>query len=302
MKQYEVSFRLWWQFCTQNNIDIFNPPLTSVATFLVEVFQKGASYGSINCHRSALSLLLGNNIGSDELIKRLLKGIYKQKPPRPKYINTWDPQQVLNLVSCWHPNSSLSLEKITKKLSILLALCTGQRVQTLSLIKLSNIVKSPSGLKILITDAIKTSAAGREQPVLHLPYFKDNLKICPATTLDDYLIITEALRPIESDNLLITFRKPHKKATPQTISRWLRQVLSESGIDVNVYGAHSTRHASTSTAALAGVDIGIIHKTAGWTDSSSTFAKFYNRPIQNDGIFAQTICSVANPNNLSIND
>lgn len=212
MKQYEVSFRLWWQFCAQNNIEVFNPPLTSVVTFLVNTFQNGASYGSVNNHRSALSLLLGNNIGSDEVIKRLLKGMYKQRPSRPKYSCTWDPQIVLNFISDWYPNSSLSLEKITKKLSILLALCTGQRLQTLSLIKIPNIAKSLVGFKISISDIIKTSAAGREQPLLNLPYFTENVKICPATTLDDYLTVTANLRPKNTDNLLITFKRPHKKA------------------------------------------------------------------------------------------
>lgn len=272
--------------------------MTSIITFLAEIFNKGASYGSVNCHRSALSLLLGNNIGSDDLIKRLLKGIYRQNPPKPKYCSTWDPQIVLNLISSWHPNSSLSLEKITKKVSILLALCTGQRVQTLSLIKISNIIQSFAGVKISITDAIKTSAAGREQPILNLPYFNENVKICPATAIQDYLTATAGLRPPSTDSLLLTFKKPHSKASSQTISRWLRQVLAESGVDVKMFGAHSTRHASTSAAASAGVDINTIHKTAGWTSTSLTFARFYNRPLNTDGAFAHSIlCPAVNQNN-----
>lgn len=73
-------------------------------------------------------------------MKRLTKGAYKFKPTRPKYTYTWDPQLVLNYVAERFPNLSLSLKKkkkkITKKLIILLALCTAHGVQTLSLIKL----------------------------------------------------------------------------------------------------------------------------------------------------------------------
>lgn len=293
LKQYTVSYKLWWSYCAEHSIDVFEPTIPIIMAFLSDLFHKGASYGSVNSHRSALSLLLGNNVGSDERIKRLLKGMYRQKPSCPKYSRTWDPQIVLSKICNWYPNRELSLEKISKKLSVLLALCTAHRVQTLAFIRVSNIDRSSTGLNIHISDIIKTSAPGREQPLLFLPYFVENLGICPATTLNDYLSMTTELRPNSTDKLFITFKRPHKNATSQTISRWIRQTLAECGVDVNVFGAHSTRHASTSTAAAAGVSIDIIRKTAGWTNSSLTFAKFYNRPIQatDEGVFARSFLS-----------
>lgn len=294
MKQYSVTYKLWWSFCLDNSISTFEAPLSSVIAFLVDLFNKGASYGALNSHRSALSLFLGNNVGSDERIKRLLKGIYRQKPSRPKYTTTWDPKIVLDHVSTWYPNSDLSLAKLTKKLSILLALCTSHRVQTLSLIKLTNINKTPSGIKISISDMIKTSAANREQPVLFLPYFSENPSICPATTLDDYILVTSKLRPEGTDNLLLSHKKPFKKVSSQTISRWIKHTLAECGVDVTVFSAHSTRHASTSAASSAGVCIDTIRKTAGWSNSSLTFARFYNRPLTDEGIYARSVCGVPN--------
>ncbi|KAI8440715.1 hypothetical protein MSG28_009058 [Choristoneura fumiferana] len=74
-------------------------------------------------------------------------------------------------------------------------------------------------------------------------------------------------------------KRPHRDATAQSISRWIKQVLAKSGVDVSIFSAHSTRHAATSTAAAAGVSIDVIRKTAGWTATSQTFAKFYNRSI-----------------------
>lgn len=290
LKQYNTSYKLWWQFCNTNGINIFDPLLSNILTFLAEQFNRGGSYGTINSHRSALSLLLGGNIGSDDSIKRLLKGIYKQKPSIPKYIGTWDPQKVLNYVANWFPNNSLSLDKITKKVCVLLAICTAHRVQTLSLIKVSNINRGADSLQIPISDIIKTSTVGRDQPVLVLPYFKQNLSICPATAVDDYLIMTSNLRPDHIENLFITYKKPYKKASSQSISRWIKQTLAESGVDAGVFSAHSTRHASTSAAASAGVSIDTIRKTAGWSSSSQTFARFYNRPILDEGIFARSVC------------
>lgn len=289
IQQYNVTFKLWWDFCNANNHNIFDRSIPTVLCFLSEQYMKGTSYGSLNSHRSALSLLLGDNIGAEDLVKRLLKGAFKLKPIFPKYCSTWDPQIVLNYVSNWYPNRELSREKITKKLVILLALCTAQRVQTLSLIKIENINICSNGINIAIKDIIKTSAAGREQPTLYLPYFQENPRICPATTLKDYLNVTNDDRPANVSNLLITMKRPYKSATAQSISRWIKQALAESGVDVAAFSAHSTRHASTSAAAAAGVSVDAIRKAAGWTKTSQVFAKFYHRPIVQDNNFAQYI-------------
>lgn len=295
VSQYGTSLKSWWLFCDTNNIDPYEGSNQDVLRFLLDQFNnKKVSYGTLNCHRSALSLLLSsNNIGSDNLIKRLLKGAFKLKPSGPRYSSTWDPQLVLNLVSTWVPNQDILLDKLTKKVVILIALCTAHRVQTLSLIKVENISFGPSGVKIIITDAIKTSGPGREQPVLFLPYFENNTNICPVTTLQTYLLRTQDIRN-NVQHLFLTSKRPYKKATSQTISRWIKAVLFESGIDVSTFKAHSTRHASTSVAGVAGVGIDAIRKAAGWSATSCIFAKFYNRPVIDEGQFARSVCLQSN--------
>lgn len=172
---------------------------------------------------------------------------------------------------------------------MLLALCTAHRVQTLSLIKVDQIKIQSDGIKIVITNLIKTSGPGRDQPVLFLPKFRENINICPATALEDYLTKTKDIR-MQNSNLFLTCIRPYKNATAQTISKWIKAVLSESGVDTTLFRAHSTRHASTSAANAAGVSIDIIRKTAGWTSSSYTFAKFYNRPIVDASEYARSVC------------
>ncbi|XP_048478014.1 uncharacterized protein LOC125488734 [Plutella xylostella] len=252
LKQYSVCFNQWWQYCYTNNHEKFDSSTSIIIKFLTDQYNNGASYGTINSFRSALSMLLGNDISQDKSIKRLIKGVFRSRPSLPKYANTWDPQIVLSHISKWTPHTELSLEKLTKKLVSLLALCTAHRVQTFSLIKLSNIIISDSGVKINIVDLIKTSGPGRDQPVLYLPYFNDNLDICPATTLVDYISFTKELRSTSSDHLLITVKRPHRNATAQSISRWIKQVLQESGVDAAVFSAHSARHAATALTYSAG--------------------------------------------------
>lgn len=117
------------------------------------------------------------------------------------------------------------------------------------------------------------------------------MNICPADTLQHYLNKTEALRK-DIKALFISFRKPFKKVSTQTLSRWLKDTLQDCGLDTNMFSAHSTRHASTSAAKRKGVNIDIIRNAAGWAERSATFAKFYDRPIiQDKTIYGQAILS-----------
>jgi len=58
--------------------------------------------------------------------------------------------------------------------------------------------------------------------------------------------------------------------------------LHAAGININLFSAHSTRHASTSLAICRGINVDEIEHAAGWSRSSDVFARFYNRPIIGD--------------------
>lgn len=73
-----------------------------------------------------------------------------------------------------------------------------------------------------------------------------------------------------------------------TISRWIKTFLHRSGIDTNIYGAHSVRSASTSKAKLKAVPIEDIMKKAGWSNEK-TFSKFYDKKIITEDRFVSAI-------------
>lgn len=228
---------------------------------------------------------------SDDRIHKFMKGVFRSRPPKPKYDFTWDTNTVLNYVSSLYPNESLNLEMLSKKLIVLLALVTAHRVQTLSKIQLNNIIISLSCISIKISEQIKTSRPNMYQPLLKLPFYNENPSICPARAIICYKDRTSSLRAVNSDNLFVSYRKPYGNVTSQTLSHWIKDMLHQSGIDTSVFSSHSTRHASTSKARCLGVNIDIIRKTAGWSTSSAVFARFYNREIisHNDETFARMI-------------
>ena len=101
------------------------------------------------------------------------------------------------------------------KLVCLLALLTGQRMQTLSLINIDNIERETDLIRIKIPDRIITSGRNRNQPVLVLPYFLENNKICAASSLDSYIQKSKNVhKSIKS--LFITSEKPFISASSQS--------------------------------------------------------------------------------------
>ncbi|XP_046737105.1 uncharacterized protein LOC124405884 [Diprion similis] len=230
LKQYERPVSLWWKFCQHTQVSVFSPPRRSVLEFLTICATNLGSYSSLNTYRSAISLITMTNVGQDQFVKRFMKGFATQKPPRPKYNETWDPSKVLDHISQFYPNSELSFEKLSEKLVVLLALITAQRVQTLSL------------------KESRTFGLNRNQPRLIIPAFKEKLQLCPVQTLRDYLDKSKALSSPRDPFLIVITKAPYTHASSQTISHWIKKVLNDSGID-RTLAAHSTRHASTSAAA-----------------------------------------------------
>jgi len=78
--------------------------------------------------------------------------------------------------------------------------------------------------------------------------------------------------------LFLALRPPARPVGQQTLARWARYTLNASGINPN-FSAHSTRYATTSAAQRGGASVAAIFRSAGWTTSSTTFARFYDRPL-----------------------
>lgn len=261
--------------------------VSNVIEFLQCQFEnKAAAYGSLNNHRSALSLILPEDIGENLLLKRFIKGTFRKRPPKARYNTTWDPEVVLSFLVNVQEDT---LKNISSKLATLLLLATGHRVQTISLIKISNIIKSKYGIQILIPDLIKTSNSHNKQPCLAIPFFNQNPKLCVASLLIKYIEMTKDIRKDDADFLFLTFKQPYKCASKDTISRWIKETLQRSGVDTSVFRPHSTRHASSSAALRQGISIENIRQAASWSENSSTFYKFYNRPVSSSSLYAQKI-------------
>lgn len=265
------------------------PTVPLVIEFLQELFDKGMGYSAINTARSAISsvITLPNNIplGTHPLVRRFVKGVYNLRPSIPRYQFTWDVQKVLSFLGTLYPLCSLGLKELTHKLVMLTALVTGQRCQSIHLMDISNMQRTDKTIRFVITNLVKQSRPGKDQPVLILPKYVDN-KLCVVHTLDTYLDRTKLLR--SNNKLFISTIKPHQEAAKDTISRWVKETMTLAGIDISMYSAHSTRSASSSAASRAKVPLTSIMKAASWSQED-TFAKFYHKPLNNEHVYGLAV-------------
>ena len=260
-----------------------------VANFLADLFEKGASYSAVNTARSALSSYLtlceDKTVGSHPVVCRLVKGVFEKRPSLPKYQETWEVDDVLSYLDSLPDIDHLSLKDLTLKTCMLLALLTGQRGQALHSLKREDIKIQHNKCVIVFSEKQKHSKPGVHLEPAHISAFPHNSKLCVVNHLKTYLDKTKDFAST-GPALFKTFVKPHVPVSRDTISRWVKQVMSDAGINTDNFGAHSTRSASTSAAAKRGLALSTIMKSAGWS-SSKTFTKFYNKCVLSS--FSQSV-------------
>ena len=129
-KHYSTYLTKWQKFCNQRQISDIQPSVVSVLDFLTLLYQQGLTYSAINTARSALSSYItlenGTCVGKNPLVSQLMKGIFQEKPPRPKYTEIWDVSIVLLYLQSLSAVDRLSLKELTLKLLVLILLVSGQ--------------------------------------------------------------------------------------------------------------------------------------------------------------------------------
>ena len=239
---------------------------------------------------SALSSVLkpvnGITFGAQESVKRFLKGVYEARPSNPRYAVTWEVNKVLNYLKSTS-TTECSLKDLTLKLVTLMSLLSAQRGQTIHYLSLEDMVTSETSVTFAVSKPLKQSKPGSKPTVVEFVAYPDNLNICVVTSLKAYLDRTSALRG-GAQQLFVSYSKPFKPVSRDTISRWVKIVMQKSGIDVNLFKPHSTRAAATSKAFLKSVPLEHILSVAGWS-SSDTFAKFHKKPVINTDSFSTVL-------------
>ena len=261
-------------------------PISAVLDFLSREFNSGQAYRSINVYRSTISMthptIDSLRVGNHPMVCQLMKGIFNKRPPLPRYTQTWKVNQVTSYLEALSNNSELPLKQLSRKLVVLLALTSAERGSELAAHDLRFRRFYPEGVCFTLPQLTKKSCVGSPAKTSFHASLPSNAKLCPVECLREYEKRTETLRPNASDTVLPkklfeSYIRPHRPVSSSTLARWMKEALAEANVDTAIFKAHSSRGASTTAAAEAGISLPQILTLADWS-GPSTFNKFYFRP------------------------
>ena len=281
-KTHQSAWRRW---CFKRKLDPLSAPLTDILLFLTEYFNSGAAYRSLNVARSAMSTshtkLNGLPVGQNSLVIQLLKGMFNNCPPKPRYSHTWEVSSMTKYLVSLGSNRSLSLKQFSWKLAMLFSLTCPERVSALTKLDLRHCHILPEAVEFMFSSPHKRGTAD-QLPKAFFACFPSNSKLCPVETLRYYLKATRSIRPViplsKPDPLFISYVKPHKPISAASLARRLCSLLKASRVNSHIFKAHSVRGAATTAAANSDVPLSEILKMADWS-SASTFQKFYYKSV-----------------------
>ena len=131
---------------------------------------------------------------------------------------------------------------------VILLLLTAQRCQFIHTLEVKDISFTEDFVEIQMSSLMKQTRPNFHLGPIRLQQFTQDTDLCIVHCLKTYLDKTKDLR--SDGKLFISSQAPHKGVAPGTISRRVKTVLKDSGIDTDTFSAHST------------------------------FRKFYNKPIE----------------------
>ena len=179
-KVYDARFAIFQQYCANIGCDPFSCETTHILNFLAMKYEDGGSYQTVNGFRSAISKyhvgINSTQVGNLPSVRRLVKGVFQENPPLPRYSKFWDVSQLLEFLKTLHPPSSLSIQCLGQKTLALLSLCSVCRVSSVSQLSTEyNIIREEKGdvshIVLYLCGLEKTSRPGHIRKEIKVPIY-----------------------------------------------------------------------------------------------------------------------------------
>ena len=208
------NHKKWESFCCRQNINRLQATLQDGINFLGDLFATGVGYRCINTAHSTLSSIIVLpgvvHFGSHPLVTRFVKGVFETRPSLPRYKEIWDVNSVLKVLATRTLGGELSLRDMSWKLTMLLALFSGQRVQTLKALTctLASLTLTANKCVFTINMPLKTTQPGKHLGRIEFLAYEPDRNLYVVQHLQAYIDTTSHLRG-ETDQLLIGYQQPH---------------------------------------------------------------------------------------------
>ena len=259
------------------------------------MFDKGHAYSTINSAKCAIATIVYiapyNSLNKHPLINKYMTGVFNLRPPKSKLSFVWDVDILLRYFEQQGDNNSLSDKLMTQKILILLLLLGARSISTVKLFSVSNMVLNDLSVTFILTEVLKHSRKGKPLKKFEYRSYTEK-KLCIILCLREYLTRRDKHVGLNTDQFIITLKKPFKGASIDTMTRWVKDIFMLNNI-VD-FPPHSCRAASTSKAKNMEVNIDEILKRGCWKNRKNFFI-YYDKAITEyapDDIDFNRICQV----------
>ena len=304
---YDSRLQRFRQWAEERDINPMEASLETVSDFFLTLFNEGKQVSTIRNYRSAIASIHsgfsdGSTLGSNEAISQLLKGMFNRRPPRKPLIPAWSINDVLTSLasSPYEPIQNATLEHLTHKTLFLIAAASARRRSELHALSVNrNLLRFSNRGVFLLPDPqflTKNESISFAPAEVFLPDIAssssiyEDRKVCPVRALKWYLEKTKPIRT--SDALFILPKSPYNRASKDTLSRWLVNLITPHVTDGQGAHAHQLRAQSSSTAWFRGVHLDDIIKAAAWKTPSTFVSCYLTNVALKDGHFGRAALGV----------
>ena len=99
--------------------------------------------------------------------------------------------------------------------------------------------------------------------------------LCAVKCIYAYLAQRSKIISQNFTEFFITFGKPHHPTSKDSLARWVKEVMGNSGIHAEIFKSHSTRVASNSAAYKLGMALQEVLKRGQWSNADTFFTYYF---------------------------
>ena len=158
-------------------------------------------------------------------------------------------------------------------------LTSSSRASAMHCLHVRFMVKSDDAYIFTFHKLHKSCRKGKAPSILSFYKYPKDQELCVVSALNEYLKCTETWRTNgDKFQLLFSYIKPHVEVHSSTVSKWIKEMLKETGVDVDIFKGHSKLSASTSKLCLSGISVDDILSRRSCSNES-TWQKLYHKQV-----------------------
>ncbi|KAG0847829.1 hypothetical protein G6F17_012182 [Rhizopus arrhizus] len=269
INNYNRNWERWANWCSQQSptINYLEYAPKNVLKYLVQ--NRHYSTSHLNGIRSSIASVFNvvypskPSIGQHHLIQDFFTAHKKQRVqiPTREEIEIWDLDILLKFIKAKYAhNDRLTIMELQYKTVLLLSIFTMWRPKSdISRLQHRDVLFQTENGRIQGVTLICRLPKEAQQKTISLGTI-DTSDLCPVTTLYLFIQKTEGYRGKlpENQTLFLAYineQKPTSCVSPNTVTGWIKNNMSQAGIDTTKYQPHSIRSAASTKAVQLGFKI-----------------------------------------------